>query len=165
RNLIPNELAKGFGFFQSKAASAFSPVAVTPDELGEHWAACKVHLPLLVELNHKPFGKPNAGEDMTFNFAQLVAHAASTRELAAGTIIGSGTVSNKQGSLHGSSIENGGVGYCCLAEVRMYETIETGKPQTSYLQFGDTVRIEMHDTDGRSIFGAIEQTVTHYSER
>ncbi|HJV00259.1 MAG TPA: fumarylacetoacetate hydrolase family protein [Burkholderiaceae bacterium] len=165
RNLIPNELAKGFGFFQSKAASAFSPVAVTPDELGAHWADTKLHLPLLVELNHRPFGRPNAGEDMTFNFAQLVAHAAATRELAAGTIIGSGTVSNKQGSLHGSSIANGGVGYCCLAEVRMYETIESGKPQTGFLKFGDSVRIEMRDADGASIFGAIEQTVTHYRER
>jgi fumarylacetoacetate (FAA) hydrolase len=165
RNLIPNELAKGFGFFQSKAASAFSPVAVTPDELGAHWADTKLHLPLLVDLNHQPFGKPNAGEDMTFNFAQLVAHAAATRELAAGTIIGSGTVSNKQGSLHGSSIANGGVGYCCLAEVRMYETIESGKPQTAFLKFGDSVRIEMNDAQGASIFGAIEQTVVHYSER
>lgn len=165
RNLIPNELAKGFGFFQSKPASAFSPVAVTPDELGQHWADCKVHLPLLVQLNGKPFGCPNAGEDMTFNFAQLVAHAAHTRELGAGTIIGSGTVSNKQGNLHGSSIENGGVGYCCLAEVRMYETIETGKPVTSFLKFGDSVRIEMNDADGASIFGTIEQTVTHYRER
>jgi fumarylacetoacetate (FAA) hydrolase len=165
RNLIPNELAKGFGFFQSKAASAFSPLAVTPDELGAHWADTKLHLPLLVDLNQRPFGRPNAGEDMTFNFAQLVAHAAATRELAAGTIIGSGTVSNKQGSLHGSSIANGGVGYCCLAEVRMYETIESGKPQTGFLKFGDSVRIEMRDADGASIFGAIEQTVTHYRER
>ena len=165
RNLIPNELAKGFGFFQSKAASAFSPVAVTPDELGAHWADTKLHLPLLVDLNKQPFGKPNAGEDMTFNFAQLVAHAAATRELAAGTILGSGTVSNKQGSLHGSSIANGGVGYCCLAEVRMYETIESGKPQTGFLKFGDSVRIEMKDEQGASIFGAIEQTVTHYKER
>jgi fumarylacetoacetate (FAA) hydrolase len=165
RNLIPNELAKGFGFFNSKPASAFSPVAVTPDELGAQWADNKVHLPLLVHLNGKPFGKPNAGEDMTFNFAQLVAHAAQTRELGAGTIIGSGTVSNKQGSLHGSSIENGGVGYCCLAEVRMYETIESGKPQTAYLKFGDTVRIEMLDADGASVFGAIDQTVAHYRER
>jgi len=165
RNLIPNELAKGFGFFQSKAASAFSPVAVTPDELGAHWADTKLRLPLLVDLNHQPFGKPNAGEDMTFNFAQLVAHAAATRELAAGTIIGSGTVSNKQGSLHGSSIANGGVGYCCLAEVRMYETIESGKPQTAFLKFGDSVRIEMKDAQGASIFGAIEQTVAHYAER
>jgi fumarylacetoacetate (FAA) hydrolase len=165
RNLIPNELAKGFGFFQSKAASAFSPVAVTPDELGSHWVDTKLHLPLLVDLNQQPFGKPNAGEDMTFNFAQLVAHAAHTRELAAGTIIGSGTVSNKQGSLHGSSIANGGVGYCCLAEVRMYETIEGGKPQTSFLKFGDSVRIEMKDEQGATIFGAIEQTVVHYRER
>ena len=165
RNLIPNELAKGFGFFQSKAASAFSPVAVTPDELGGHWADTKLHLPLLVELSGKPFGKPNAGEDMTFNFAQLVAHAARTRELAAGTIIGSGTVSNKQGNLHGSSIDNGGVGYCCLAEVRMYETIEGGKPSTGFLKFGDSVRIEMRDEQGASIFGSIEQTVAHYQER
>jgi fumarylacetoacetate (FAA) hydrolase len=164
RNLIPNELAKGFGFFQSKPASAFSPVAVTPEELGAHWTDHKLQLPLLVDLNQQPFGKPNAGEDMTFNFAQLVAHAAATRELAAGTIIGSGTVSNKQGGLHGSSIVNGGVGYCCLAEVRMYETIETGKPQTAFLKFGDSVRIEMKDENG-SIFGAIEQTVTPYKER
>jgi fumarylacetoacetate (FAA) hydrolase len=165
RNLIPNELAKGFGFFQSKAASAFSPVAITPDELGDHWRDSKLHLPLLVELNGAPFGKPNAGEDMTFNFARLVAHAAATRELAAGTIIGSGTVSNKQGSLHGSSIANGGVGYCCLAEVRMYETIETGKPQTAFLHFGDRVRIAMDDGNGASIFGAIEQTVVHYGDK
>jgi fumarylacetoacetate (FAA) hydrolase len=165
RNLIPNELAKGFGFFNSKPASAFSPVAVTPDELGAHWAGNKLHLPLTVHLNAQPFGKPNAGEDMTFSFAQLVAHAAKTRELAAGTIIGSGTVSNKQGSLHGSSIANGGVGYCCLAEVRMYETIEGGKPATGFLKFGDSVRIEMFDAQGASIFGAIDQTVAHYSER
>jgi len=165
RNLIPNELAKGFGFFNSKPASAFSPVAVTPEELGKAWNDNKLHLPLLVQINRQPFGKPNAGEDMTFNFAQLVAHAARTRELCAGTIIGSGTVSNKQGSLHGSSIANGGVGYCCLAEVRMYETIESGKPQTGFLQFGDTVRIEMHDAQGKTIFGAIDQTVRNYGER
>ncbi len=165
RNLIPNELAKGFGFFQSKAASAFSPVAVTPDELGAHWADSKLRLPLTVHLNQRPFGKPNAGEDMTFNFGQLVAHAAKTRELAAGSIIGSGTVSNKQGNLHGSSIENGGVGYCCLAEVRMYETIENGAPQTGYLKFGDSVRIEMFDVAGASIFGAIDQTVATYPGR
>src|SRR5450830_1214414 len=162
RNLIPGELAKGFGFFQSKPASAFSPVAVTPDELGADWADSKLHLPLLVDLNDKPFGKPNAGEDMTFNFAQLVAHAARTRELGAGSIVGSGTVSNKQGNLHGSSIANGGVGYCCLAEVRMYETIETGKPQTPFLKFGDSVRIEMLDAEGASIFGAIDQDVARY---
>jgi fumarylacetoacetate (FAA) hydrolase len=162
RNLIPGELAKGFGFYQSKPASAFSPVAVTPDELGGAWQDSKLRLPLLVTLNDKPFGKPNAGEDMTFSFAQLIAHAAKTRELAAGSIIGSGTVSNKQGSLHGSSIDNGGVGYCCLAEVRMYETIEQGAPQTPFLHFGDTVRIEMLDAEGSSIFGAIDQEVAHY---
>jgi fumarylacetoacetate (FAA) hydrolase len=162
RNLIPNELAKGFGFFQSKPASAFSPVAVTPDELGAAWSDAKVHLPLVVHLNGKPFGKPNAGIDMTFNFGQLLAHVAKTRELEAGSIIGSGTVSNKQGDLYGSSIENGGVGYCCLAEVRMYETIESGAPKTSFLKYGDTVRIEMLDADGRTIFGTIEQTVAKY---
>jgi fumarylacetoacetate (FAA) hydrolase len=165
RNLIPNELAKGFGFFQSKAASAFSPVAVTPDELGAAWQDSKLHLPLVVTLNDQPFGKPNAGEDMTFNFAQLVAHAARTRELAAGSIIGSGTVSNKQGGLHGSSIAHGGVGYCCLAELRMYETIEKGAPTTPFLKFGDNVRIEMMDAGGASIFGAIDQDVAHYRGR
>lgn len=165
RNLIPNELAKGFGFYQSKPASAFSPVAVTPDELGDAWQDSKLHLPLLVTLNGAAFGRPNAGEDMTFSFAQLVAHAAATRELCAGSIIGSGTVSNKQGSLHGSSVENGGVGYCCLAEVRMYETIEQGKPKTPFLAFGDTVRIEMLDAGGASIFGAIDQEVCRYHER
>jgi fumarylacetoacetate (FAA) hydrolase len=161
RNLIPGELAKGFGFFQSKPASAFSPVAVTPDELGSAWEDSRLHLPLLVTLNDSAFGKPNAGEDMVFNFAQLIAHAARTRELSAGSIIGSGTVSNKQGGLHGSSIANGGVGYCCVAEVRMYETIEQGAPATPFLQFGDTVRIEMTDADGASIFGAIDQEVIH----
>lgn len=159
RNLIPGELAKGFGFFQSKPASAFSPVAVTPDELGEAWQDTKVHRPLTVHLNDKLFGKPDAGTDMTFNFAQLVAHVTKSREVEAGSIIGSGTVSNKQGNLHGSSIENGGVGYCCLAEVRMYETIETGAPKTSFLKYGDTVKIEMFDAQGQSIFGAIEQRV------
>ena len=163
RNLIPAELAKGFGFFQSKPASAFSPVAITPDELGADWQDGKVHRPLTVHLNGQLFGQPDAGADMTFNFPQLVAHVAKTRELEAGSIIGSGTVSNKQGGLHGSSIANGGVGYCCLAEVRMYETIEGGKPQTSFLKFGDTVKIEMFDREGRSIFGAIEQRVEKYS--
>lgn len=162
RALIPAELAKGFGFLQSKPASAFSPVAVTPDELGDKWADHKVHLPLLVELNGQPFGQPNAGVDMTFNFAQLVAHVAKTRTICAGTIVGSGTVSNKQGSLWGSSIENGGVGYCCLAEVRMYETIEQGKPLTPFMQPGDVVRIEMKDEAGQSIFGAIENEVERF---
>jgi fumarylacetoacetate (FAA) hydrolase len=165
RNLIPKELEKGFGFFQSKPASAFSPVAVTPDELGDAWRDSKLHLPLLVTLNDQPFGRPDAGEDMTFSFAQLIAHAAKTRELGAGTIIGSGTVSNKQGSLHGSSIANGGVGYCCLAELRMYETIAQGAPVTPFLRFGDTVRIEMLDAGGASVFGAIDQEVAHYHGR
>jgi fumarylacetoacetate (FAA) hydrolase len=162
RNLIPAELAKGFGFLQSKPASAFSPVAVTPDELGDDWQDDKVHGPLEVHINGSLFGKPDAGRDMVFNFAQLLAHVSKTREMVAGSIVGSGTVSNKQGGLHGSSIDNGGVGYCCLAEVRMYETIESGKPQTGYLKFGDTVRIEMMDRSGNSIFGAIEQQVQRY---
>ncbi|WP_312306566.1 fumarylacetoacetate hydrolase family protein [Pulveribacter sp.] len=159
RNLIPGELAKGFGFFQSKPASAFSPVAVTPDELGDAWQGAKVHLPLQVHLNGELFGKPNAGVDMTFDFGQLVAHVAKTRTLCAGSIIGSGTVSNKQGNLWGSSIANGGVGYCCLAEVRTYETIEQGKPATPFMRHGDVVRIEMLDAQGRSIFGTIENQV------
>jgi fumarylacetoacetate (FAA) hydrolase len=163
RNLIPAELAKGFGFLQSKPASAFSPVAITPDELAADWREGRVHRPLTVHINGGLFGKPDAGQDMVFNFPQLVAHIGKTREMVAGSIVGSGTVSNKQGDLHGSSIANGGVGYCCLAEVRMYETIETGKPQTSYLKFGDTVRIEMLDRDGLSIFGAIEQQVQRYA--
>ena len=162
RNLIPGELAKGFGFLQSKPASAFSPVAVTPDELGEDWRDGRVHRPLTVHLNGALFGNPDAGSDMVFNFPQLVAHLAKTREVEAGSIIGSGTVSNKQGGLHGSSIANGGVGYCCLAELRMYETIETGLPRTAFLKFGDTVRIEMFDRNGASIFGAIEQRVEKY---
>jgi fumarylacetoacetate (FAA) hydrolase len=162
RNLIPAELAKGFGFFQSKPASAFSPVAVTPDELGDDWRDGRVHRPLTVHLNGQLFGQPDAGTDMVFNFPQLVAHVTKTREMEAGSIIGSGTVSNKQGGLHGSSIANGGVGYCCLAEVRMYETIESGKPQTPFLKFGDTVRIEMFDRAGASIFGAIDQRVERY---
>ena len=160
RNLIPSELAKGFGFLQSKPATAFSPVAITPDELGADWRDGRVHRPLTVHINGQLFGQPDAGTDMIFNFPQLVAHVTKTREMEAGSIIGSGTVSNKQGDLNGSSIANGGVGYCCLAEVRMYETIESGKPETPYLKFGDTVRIEMFDRAGNSIFGAIEQTVS-----
>lgn len=160
RYLIPTELAKGFGFFQSKPATAFSPVAVTPDELGDAWQGAKVHLPIRVDLNDEPFGRPDAGQDMTFDFAQLIAHAARTRDLEAGTIIGSGTVSNKQGGLHGSSIRNGGVGYGCIAELRMYETIETGRPVTPFMHFGDRVRIRMEDAQGGNIFGTIDQTVT-----
>lgn len=162
RNLIPGELAKGFGFFQSKPSSAFSPVAVTPDELGNAWRDGKVHLPLLSTLNGEPFGTPDAGVDMTFDFGQLIAHAAKTRPLEAGTIIGSGTVSNKLDGGPGRKITDGGVGYSCLAEIRMIETIEHGKPQTPFMQFGDRIRIEMNDADGRSIFGAIDQVVERY---
>jgi fumarylacetoacetate (FAA) hydrolase len=159
RGLIPGELAKGFGFYQSKPASAFSPVAITPDELGDNWADTKVHLPLESYLNSALFGKPNAGQDMTFNFAQLIAHAAKTRNLGSGTIIGSGTVSNKQGTDHGSAVADGGVGYSCIAEVRMIETIRDGKPSTSFMQFGDRIKIQMLDTKGKSIFGCIDQRV------
>jgi len=151
RNLIPNEIAKGFGFFQSKPASSFSPVAVTPNELGDAWRDGRLHLPLLVSVNGERLGSPDAGVDMVFNFPQLIAHAARTRALAAGTIIGSGTVSNRDRS----------VGSACIAERRMLEQIEHGAPQTSFLKFGDRVRIEMHDALGRSIFGAIDQKVSH----
>jgi fumarylacetoacetate (FAA) hydrolase len=154
RGLIPGELAKGFGFFQSKPSSAFSPVAVTPDELGDAWRDNK--------LNGAPFGKPNAGVDMTFDFGQLIAHAAKSRPLEAGTIIGSGTVSNKLDGGPGRPISEGGAGYSCIAEIRMIETIESGAPTTAFLRFGDKVRIEMNDADGNSIFGAIEQTVVQY---
>ena len=163
RNLIPAELAKGFGFFQSKPSSAFSPLAVTPDELGGAWQNGKLHLPLLVELNSKPFGKANAGVDMTFDFGQLVQHAAKTRPLAAGTIIGSGTVSNKdKDGGPGKPVSAGGLGYSCIAELRVIETILHGKPAPPFMRFGDTVRIEMKDAAGHSIFGAIEQTVHKY---
>ncbi len=153
RNLIPAELEKGFGFFHAKPASAFSPVAVTPDELGPYWRDGKVHLPLLVDLNGERFGSPNAGQDMTFSFGALIAHAARTRELEAGSIIGSGTVSNadrKSGS-------------ACIAERRMLETIGTGKPETPFMRFGDRVRIEMNLPDGQSVFGAIDQKVKQYA--
>lgn len=159
RGLIPGELAKGFGFFQSKPSSAFSPVAVTPDELGGAWAGGKVHLPLLVSLNGKPFGRADAGVDMTFDFGQLVAHAARTRPLAAGSVIGSGTISNKLDGGPGKPVWDGGQGYSCIAELRTIETIETGAPKTPFMKFGDTVRIEMRDKAGHSVFGAIEQTV------
>lgn len=162
RNLIPAELAKGFGFFQSKPSSAFSPVAVTPDELGDAWDGGKLHLPLHVDLNGKPFGRANAGIDMTFDFPTLVVHAAKTRPLAAGTIIGSGTVSNKLDGGPGKPVAEGGAGYSCIAEMRTIETIRDGKPSTPFLAFGDTVRIEMRDRKGHSIFGAIEQTVQRY---
>ena len=149
RNLIPAELAKGFGFYQSKPATAFSPVAATPDELGEAWSDARLHLPLVVEVNGGPFGRPDAGVDMTFDFGQLIAHAAKTRRLGAGSIVGSGTVSNRDRA----------AGSTCLAERRMLETLDQGRPMTPFLSFGDRVRIEMFDRDGRSIFGAIDQRV------
>ena len=162
RGLIPGELAKGFGFFQSKPSSAFSPVAVTPDELGAAWQDNKLHLPLLSTLNGEAFGRPEAGIDMTFDFAELVAHAAKTRPLGAGAIIGSGTVSNKLEGGPGKPISDGGVGYSCIAEIRTIETIESGAPRTSFMKFGDQIRIEMLDAEGQSIFGAIDQTVVRY---
>ncbi|WP_219598792.1 fumarylacetoacetate hydrolase family protein [Aeromonas salmonicida] len=150
RNLIPGELAKGFGFFQSKPSSAFSPVAITPDELGSDWQEGKVHLPLETHLNGALFGAPNAGVDMTFNFFELIAHAAKTRPLGAGCIIGSGTVSNYDRS----------AGSSCLAERRMLEIIESGQATTPFLCFGDTVSIAMQDRNGMSLFGTILQKVT-----
>jgi fumarylacetoacetate (FAA) hydrolase len=150
RKLIPGELAKGFGFYQSKPSTAFSPVAVTPDELGDAFAEGRFHLPLRTFLNGELFGEPDCGVDMTFDFRQLIAHVTKTRRLGAGTIIGSGTISNYDRS-RGSS---------CIAEKRMLETIEHGKPATPFMRFGDTVRIEMLDRGGRSIFGAIDQEVT-----
>lgn len=160
RNLIPGELAKGFGFYQSKPSSAFSPVAVTPDELGGAWRGGKVHLPLLVDLNGRPFGRPQAGEDAIFSLADLVAHAAKTRPLGAGTIIGSGTVSNRgPDGGPGLPVAESGRGYSCIAELRMIETILHGEPQTPFLRRGDRIAIEMRDADGQSIFGRIEQIV------
>jgi fumarylacetoacetate (FAA) hydrolase len=149
RNLVPGELAKGFGFYQSKPATGFSPVALTPDELGTAWYHGKVHLPLLSSINDQPFGRPNAGVDMTFDFHRIVAHAARTRRLGAGTLVGSGTVSNLDRS----------TGSSCLAERRTLEVIEHGAPQTPFLSFGDRVRIEMLDAAGNSLFGEIHQRV------
>jgi fumarylacetoacetate (FAA) hydrolase len=160
RNLIPDELAKGFGFFQSKPASAFSPVAVSPQTLGEAWVDGKLHLPLCVDIDDQPFGRAHAGVDMVFDFGQLIAHAAKTRSLCAGTLIGSGTVSNKGADGGpGKPIAQGGVGYSCLAEVRVIETINDGKPKTPFLSHGQRVRIWMDDANGKSIFGAIDQVV------
>ncbi len=159
RNLIPDELAKGFGFFQSKPASAFSPVAVTPDELGAAWAGGRLTGILMVDLNGAPFGRPDAGVDMTFDFGTLIAHAAKTRRLGAGSIFGAGTVSNKLDGGPGKTIAEGGAGYASIAEQRTVETLTAGAPLTPYLSFGDTVRIEMRDATGHTIFGAIEQTV------
>ncbi|KTF68892.1 fumarylacetoacetate hydrolase family protein [Sphingomonas sp. HT-1] len=160
RNLIPGELAKGFGFFQSKPASAFSPVFVTPDALGDWWQDGKLHRRLMVDLNGKPFGRVDAGEDMTFDFGTLIAHAAKTRALGAGTIIGSGTVSNRDADGGpGKPIGEGGKGYCCLAEVRTVETILRGAAETPFLKAGDTIRIWAEDNKHHPIFGTIEQTV------
>ena len=153
RNLIPPELAKGFGFLHSKPRSALSPVLVTPDELGDHWHDSKLNLPLRSWLNGERFGEPEAGVDMQFSFAQLVAHAARTRPLAAGCIVGSGTIANQDES----------VGASCLAERRMLEIIAGGKPKTPFMSFGDTIRIEMLDPEGQSIFGAIEQSIAPYA--
>ncbi len=160
RNLIPEELAKGFGFFQSKPASAFSPVLVTPDALGDRWDGGKLHGALCVDLNGAPLGRADAGVDMTFDFGQLIAHAAKTRTLRAGTIIGSGTVSNRGADGGpGKPVSEGGLGYSCLAEVRTVETILRGKPETPFLKSGDTVRIWMEDDRHHPIFGVIEQAV------
>ncbi len=153
RNLVPGELAKGFGFFQSKPASSFSPVAVTPEELGGAWDGGKINLPLVSHLNGEWFGNPNAGIDMNFDFGQLIAHAARTRALAAGTIVGSGTVSNRDRK----------TGSSCLAEKRTLETLDHGKPTTPFMKFGDRIRIEMLDKNGRSIFGAIDQKIVRYT--
>ena len=149
RNLIPGELAKGFGFLQSKPRSTLSPVLVTPDELGDAWRGNKLHLPLLTHVNGEWFGAPEAGVDMQFDFAQLVAHVAKTRPLSAGTIVGSGTIANQDTSL----------GASCFAEKRTVEALETGKPQTPFMSFGDLVRIEMLDAEGNNLFGAIEQRI------
>jgi len=160
RHLIPAELAKGFGFVQSKPSSSASPVAVTPDELGAAWDGGRLHLPLLVALNGEPFGRAEAGEDMIFDFPALIAHAARTRRLAAGTIVGSGTVSNRDADGGpGRPIAEGGRGYACIAEQRTVETLRHGEARTPFLRFGDRVRIEMKDAAGRSIFGAIDQRV------
>ncbi|WP_070138287.1 fumarylacetoacetate hydrolase family protein [Crocinitomix algicola] len=164
RGLIPQELGKGFGFVQSKPSSAFSPVAITPDELGDAWKDGKVNLPISVDLNDLPLGRVHAGVDMTFNFGKLIEHAAKTRPLSAGTIIGSGTISNKdKDGGPGKPIVQGGLGYCCLAEERMVETILDGKPSTPFMQFGDNVKIYMNDEDGNSIFGMMNQDVEKYN--
>lgn len=152
RNLIPGELAKGFGFLQSKPRSALSPVLVTPDELEPYWRDCVLHRPLVSTLNGKRFGDPEAGEDMQFNFAQLIAHAARTRPLTAGTIVGSGTIAN----------QDTGRGASCLAEKRMLEIIADGQARTPFMRFGDVIAIEMFDEQGRSLFGRIEQVIERH---
>ena len=160
RNLIPSELAKGFGFFQSKPSSAFSPVAVTPDELGDAWKNSVLHRVIEVDLNGTPLGRADAGTDATFSLARLISHAAKSRNLKAGAIVGSGTISNRDADGGpGRPVADGGRGYSCLAEIRMVETILNGKPSTPFMRFGDRVGIEMHDDDGASIFGRIDQIV------
>ena len=160
RGLIPAELAKGFGFLQSKPHTVVSPVFVTPDELRHHWRDGKLHLPLRVDINGEAFGRAEAAEDMTFDFGTLISHAAKSRSLGAGTIVGSGTVSNRDADGGpGRPVREGGRGYSCLAEIRMVETIQTGTAETSWLKPGDHLRIEVRDEDGRSLFGAIEQSV------
>lgn len=160
RNLIPAELAKGFGFYQSKPASAFTPVFVTPDALGANWQHGKLHGVLNVDLNGRPFGRADAGVDMTFDFGTLIAHLAKTRALAAGTIVGSGTVSNRDADGGpGRPVADGGLGYSCVAELRMVEAILNGKPETPFLRHGDNVRIWMSDAADRPIFGTIDQIV------
>ncbi|MEK9936428.1 MAG: fumarylacetoacetate hydrolase family protein [Rhodobiaceae bacterium] len=163
RNLIPAELGKGFGFFQSKPSTAFSPVAVTPDELGDAWQGCVLHRTMEVDLNEAPLGRADTGTDATFSLARLVSHAAKSRNLRAGAIVGSGTVSNRDADGGpGRPVADGGRGYSCLAEIRMVETIRDGKPATPFMKFGDRVGIEMHDDDGASIFGRIDQVVEEY---
>lgn len=160
RGLIPAELGKGFGFLQSKPSSSFAPIAVTPDDLGEAWDGGRLHLPLLVTYNNQAFGKANAGVDMTFDFGELIAHAAKSRSLGAGCIIGSGTVSNKDpNGGPGKPVAEGGLGYSCLAELRMIEAINGGAPKTAFMAFGDRVEIEMRDAEGHSLFGSIHQTL------
>ncbi|WP_439815596.1 fumarylacetoacetate hydrolase family protein [Zavarzinia sp. CC-PAN008] len=159
RDLIPHELAKGFGFFQSKPASAAAPIALTPDELGPAWDGERLHGPVLSSLNGHLFGRPDAGVDMVFSFPQLIAHAARTRALCTGSIVGSGTVANRHGDPAVSGIEAGGVGSSCIAERRMLEVLAHGAPRTPFLGAGDHVRIEMLDARGRSLFGAIDQCV------
>ncbi|MFI5033100.1 MAG: fumarylacetoacetate hydrolase family protein [Reyranellales bacterium] len=154
RNLIVTELAKGFGFFHGKPATAFAPVAVTPDELGDAWNGARLNLPLISTFNGKEFGHPNAATDLTFDFGQLIAHAAKTRYLEAGTVVGSGTVANRDAA----------AGCSCIAERRVRETIDNGKPVTPFMKFGDHIRIEMFGRDGRSIFGAIDQKVVKYGQ-
>jgi fumarylacetoacetate (FAA) hydrolase len=159
RNLIPAELTKGFGFLQAKPASSFSPIAATPDELAGAWHDGKLHLPLMSHFNGALFGRPDAGVDMTFDFTTLIAHVAKTRELEAGSIVGSGTVSNREDGGPGRPVAVGGVGYSCIAEQRTVEVILGGKATTPFMRFGDRVRIEMRDHGGDTVFGAIDQTL------